>query len=95
VKQSRKVAIARDECLVVSCLQLSLFCILVECDAYCSTSLRLDAKIQMINTVDMLRQCATISTAVAKRLQDAVVYIDDGAAEAAMASFGTKLQQGW
>ncbi|DBA83452.1 TPA: hypothetical protein ACH3X2_006388 [Trebouxia sp. C0005] len=44
-------------------------------------------------TVDMLRQCATISTAVAKRLQDAVVYIDDGAAEAAMASFGTKLQQ--
>lgn len=47
----------------------------------------------MTNTVDMLRQCATISTAVAKRLQDAVVYIDDGAAEAAMASFGTKLQQ--
>ncbi len=49
----------------------------------------------MINTVDMLRQCATISTAVAKRLQDAVVYLDDGAAEAAMASFGSKLQQGW
>ncbi len=48
----------------------------------------------MINTVDMLRQCATISTAVAKRLQDAVVYLDDGAAEAAMASFGSKLQQG-
>ncbi|DBA79608.1 TPA: hypothetical protein ACH3X1_008295 [Trebouxia sp. C0004] len=47
----------------------------------------------MKNTVDMLRQCATISTALAKRLQDAVVYLDDGAAEAAMASFGTKLQQ--
>lgn len=45
--------------------------------------------------MDMLRQCATLSTAVAKRLQDSVVYFDDGAAEAAMASFGAKLQQGW
>lgn len=45
--------------------------------------------------MDMLRQCATLSTAVAKRLQDSVIYFDDGAAEAAMASFGAKLQQGW
>lgn len=49
----------------------------------------------MINSqTNISRQCATLSTAIAKRLQDSVVYLDDGAAEAAVASFGTKLQQG-
>lgn len=50
----------------------------------------------MIDTqVDILRQCAALSTATARRLQDSIVYMDGGAAEASYASFGTKLQQGW
>ena len=45
--------------------------------------------------VDILRQCAALSTATARKLQDSIVYMDAGAAEALYSSFVTKLQQGW
>ena len=44
------------------------------------------------NQVNILRQCAALSTATARRLQDSIEYMDAGAAEASYASFGTNLR---
>ena len=45
--------------------------------------------------MDLLSRSAVLTRSVAERIHDSIVYMDTGAGEAAFASYGMKLLQGW